>query len=218
MKKVYILIPVVIIIFSSICIADYRPIISGDFEVGDKLYTDFEGYEEEIIDKYHYYKHWLKYKKKLSTTEYYYLKYQYYRKKYKFKTRYNNICFNLWGNYTTEISDKIRNRFKINYKDKDYYDKQIKSYKSLRFKYMLDYDPDNKNDYEICIQRQWNNYCQRSVNDNTKDKICLGWEYEMNKNLEINTNIKVNYQSYSQYSQRSNKYSHNFSLGFKYKL
>jgi len=218
MKKVYICIPILVIFFTSICFADYSPVISGNFEVGDRLYTDFMEDNEEIVDEYYYHKYWLKYKKKLSVSDYYYLKYQYYRKKYKFETNYNNIGYNLWGNYTWRINNKVRNKFKVSYKNKDYFDNVIKSYNSLRLQYLLEFNPDDKNDYEISIQRQWNNYFNTDINDNTEDKLCLNWTYEIDGDLEVNTGLQINHQLYSQYSERSNKYGHSFSLGFKYKL
>ncbi len=220
MKTVYIcIITLFIIISGSLCFAGYPPVISGDFSSGKKLYTDLlEGNEEEIIDHYYYQKSWLKYKKKLSVSEYYYLKYQFYSKEYEVKDKYNNICHNIWGNYTYQLSEKLRNRVNLSYKDKDYYDNNTKSYNSLCLKYTLDYDPDCRNDYQVYIQRQWNNYLIEDVNDNTRDKLSIEWEHEIKDNLEINTRFQIEKQQYSHYSQRSNKYNQNISVGFNYEL
>ncbi len=199
---------------------DYRPVLSGDLEFGDRLYTDVleEDEEEEILDQYYYKRYWLKYKQKLTPDDYYYLKLQYYRKEYEEKCNYDNITLNLWGNYTYSLNEKLKNRWKINIKDKDYNQNSDKSYQSLRLKYQIDYDFDSRNDYTIYLQRQWNKYIIRDVNDNVRDKISFNWDYDVNKRLNIDTTLQMEQQLYDYPSETSNKYGKKISVGFKYKL
>lgn len=199
--------------------AAYNPVISGNFESGDRLYTDlFDEGTEEMIDKYYYKRFWLKYKKKLSTAEYYYLKLQYYKKNYKKSDTYNNIGLDLWGNYTHLISDKLRGRWKINIKDKDYYTNQTKSYQAYRLKYELDYDYSDSQDYGIYIQRQWNDFLNLDTKDYFRDKINIEWDYDYSDKLEINTAFQYQRQIYNSFSESSNKYGKEISIGFKYEL
>jgi hypothetical protein len=172
----------------------------------------------EILDRYFYKKIWLKYKQKLSTTEYYYIKGQYYKKEYEDKTTYSNISLDLWGNYTSQLNEKLRRRWKFNIKDKNYYSSQEKSYNAYRIKYQLDYDHNLKNDYGFYLQRQWNNYTNNNSKDSTRDKLALDWQYDINDSFKINTSYQFERQLYNYSSDSSNKYGKKISIGFKYEL
>ena len=221
MRKLFFYLFVVFILFSC-CFqveAGYRPVISGNYESGNRLYTDlYQEDNEEMIDEYNYNLLWLKYKKKITSSEYYYFKIQYYKKKYLISDTYNNIGLDLWGNYTYQITDKLRSRWKGNIKDKNYYSKSEKSYQSYRLKYELDYDYNQKNDYNFYIQRQWNDFIQLDDKDYIRDKIKVEWEHEYTENIKIMTDFKYERQVYDISSDSSNKYGKQFSIGFKYKL
>lgn len=226
---IFILIPVLLIIVLFTLVlpgpaavkADYRPVLSGDFEVGDRLYTEYnelEEEEEEVLDTYFYRRGWLKYKQKLTPSDYYYFKFQYYKKEYDDQQTYNNVTLNLWGNYTYELTEKLRNRWKANFKDKDYLDRPDNSYRSLRLQYQLDYDYDRVNDYTFYLQRQWEDYRNDPANYNTRDRISLEWERELRDGFDINTTFQYERQQYNYDSDRSNKYGRKLSIGFDYEL
>lgn len=204
---------------SPIAVAEgYRPELSGDLEIGDRLYTNIlEPEEEEILDQYYYKRYWLKYKQKLTPDDYYYFKVQYYKKQYEEKQDYDNITLNLWGNYTYSLSEKLKNRWKINVKDKDYKIAD-KSYRSFRLKYQFDYELNSRHDYTVYLQRQWENYSLTNINDNIQDKVSFNWDCDLSQRLSIDTTLQFKQQLYDYPSERSNKYGKEISVGFKYKL
>ncbi len=198
---------------------NYRPVLSGDLEIGDRLYTDILAEDrEEILDQYYYRRYWLKYKQKLTPGDYYYVKLQYYRKEYKEQQNYDHIALNLWGNYTYSLNKRLKNRWKINIKDKDYNFNTEKSYHSLRLKYQLDYDFNSRHDYTVYLQRQWNNYIFRETNDNIRDSLSFNWDFNINERLDIDTTLQLEQQLYDYPSESSNKYGKKVSIGFKYEL
>ena len=220
MRRLYmflLLLLIMVFAVNTLVFGAYSPEVSGDLEIGDRLYTD-PSPEEERLDMYFYKKFWLKYKKKLSTSEYYYIKGQYYKKEYDSKIIYNNKALDLWGNYTTQLTEKLRRRWKFNIKDKDYYTSPIKSYYSLRVKYQLDYEYNEKSDYNVYIQRQWNNYVNKDSRDSTRDRLALDWQYDLSEDLEITTSYQFENQIYKYPSESSNKYGRKLSVGFKYEL
>lgn len=200
--------------------ADYPPELSGNLEVGDRLYTDFEedAEEEEIIDKYWYRRSWLRYRQKLSPTDYYYVKGQYYKKNYIEESSYDNTSLDFWANYTHQLDDSLRNQYLLTLRDKDYFNKTSKSYQLARLKYQLDYEYNDRHDYTIYLQRQWQDYINQSSNDNIYDRLSLSWDYEVNEDFELNTNLQFNREKYLNISESSNKYGQKLSVGFKWKL
>ena len=198
--------------------AAYNPELSGDFEVGDRLYTDQVMEEKEILDKYYYKRCWIKYKKKLAPGEYYYLKGQFYKKEYDQKDSYNNIALDFWGNYTSQLSDQLKRRWKLNYKDKVYYTNRTKSYNTYKIEYQLYYKYDKKSDYSLSLQQQWNDYKNEDSKDSTRNKLGLNWKCDISDSFEISTSYQVEKQLYNGTSGSSDKYGRKLSLGFKYKL
>jgi len=200
--------------------ADYNPVITAKLESGDRLYTDFieEDEFEEINDKYYYNKFWLNYKQKISSSDYYYFKFQYYNKDYLLSDTYNNTTLDFWTNYTYMLNDKTRNRYKLNIKDKDYYSNEDSSYSSYRLDYELDYDYDEKNDYSLGLQRQWNKYKVLEIKDSIRDKIKLEWDYEYSDDFSIKTTFQYEQEVHDSFSTTTNKYGKQLSLSFKYDL
>lgn len=224
MRKILFSLLWLILLFSCILsinkvVVAYEPVISGNFDSGQRIYTNFDQDEnEELDDKYHYNRLWLKYKQKLTTAEYYYFKFQYYKKDYHFSDTYNNIGLDFWGNYTYKINDKTRYRWKINIKDKDYFSNKEKSYKSLRINYELDYDYDRKNDYGLILQRQWNDFSNDYSKNYFRDKIKLEWDYDYSDRFQIESSLQYERQIYNLPSESNNKYGKQISIGFDYEL
>ncbi|MFW5972203.1 MAG: hypothetical protein ACOCRL_01825 [Bacillota bacterium] len=214
---------IILLIFAGITVGmnvytqAYSPEISGDLEAGDRLYFDTDT-EEELLDKYYYQKLWLRYKQQLAVDEYYYLKGQVYLKEYDIKTTYNNKTLDLWGNYTKRLTDRIRNRWKINLKDKGYYLSEVKSYKSYRLNYQLDFDYDKNQRYSFYIQRQWNDYIKDDNKDYIRDRLSLNWRYKVNDSLQLNSSGQLEKQTFKKTAESSNKQGKKLSIGFKYKL
>ena len=224
MKKLLFSLLCSILLFS--CILDlegvkaaYDPVLSGKLDSGERIYTNFdEDDNEELDDKYYYNRLWLNYKQKLNTSEYYYFKFQYYKKDYYISDTYNNIGFDLWGNYTYMLNDRVRNRWKINIKDKDYYSNEVKSYKALRIDYEIDYDYDQKNDYGLILQRQWNDFPGDGSKNYFRDKIKLEWDHDYSDKFKIESSFQYERKIYDLPSDSNNKYGKQISFGFDYEL
>ena len=219
MKKIFIIIfTVLILILISVTVLGYRPEITGSLETGDKSYTEFMEGTEEIMDTYDYEKVWIKYKQKFAPYEYYYIKTQYSKKDYQVEDNYNNITLNFYSNYTYYLRDHLRNKWNLDFKDKDYFEKRDKSYQTYKMKCQFDYEYDDSNKYIFYIQRQWNQYIVDYSKDNIKDKFSIEWKYDVNSNLEFSTNFQLNNQKFNRISDSTNKYGKKVSIDFKYKL
>lgn len=214
-----------ILLFTGIITAkEYGPVLSGNFNVGDKRYNevlleeDDDILTEEIVDRYNYQKFWLKYKQKLSTTDYYYFKGQYYKKRYEERKNYNNISFDFQGNYTYQLTDKLRNRWLLNLRDKEYQKNNNSTYQMIRLNYQLDYKYNQKNKYSLVLQRQLEDYLNDSSKDNIYDKISVNWDYKLREGFTLNSKIQFNREAYKNLSERTNKYGREFGVGFSWEL
>lgn len=200
---------------------DYQPEISGSLESGDRLYTNPGDWEnDEPLDYYRYDKQWLKYKQKLAVGEYYYFKVQRQEKIYDQSQSYNSLNFETEGNYTFYLTEKLRNRFKVLWRDKDYLETayQDKDYQLTRLQYTLQYKLNEIHNYELSLQKQWTDYDLNSDSDYQRDRIALKWGWQINPDLKVNTKIQYDWQRNDNNSKRSDKDGRKVSLKFKYKL
>jgi hypothetical protein len=200
---------------------DYRPEISGSFESGDRLYTDpgdLEENEDNIVDYYQYNKQWLRYKQKLAVGEYYYLKAQRQQRIYEQSQTYDNLNLEVEGNYTFYLTEKLRNRFKLLLRDKDYLEAETKDYQLARVQYTLQYDLNEKHDYEILFQRQWTEYKISPEDDYRLNRVSLKWGWKFSENLDLDTKLQFDQQINTKNSGRTDKSGRKISLKFKYKL
>lgn len=238
MKRVFLSILSFLILVLSIESFAYSPEISGNYEVGDRTYIDIFKIEaddeefdedewdpdldteivEEIIDQYRYDKLWLRYKQKLSTSDYYYIKGQYNSKEYQKKINYNNLSLDIWTNYTFRINEQLRNKVMIDLRNKDYQNKENNSYNQIRLKYQLDYKVDESNDFTLYLQRQWKDYPKNEGKDNLYDRISFSWDWDVKDNLTVNSKIQYDWTSFKPISNSSNKNSRKYNIGFKWKI
>ena len=216
-------------LFGETAFAGYRPELSGDLEIGDRYYTeitleeftpDEEDYisSEDLLDYYYYTKFWLRYRQQLSRDDYYYIKGQYYEKEYENKTGYNNQSIDLWGNYTYRLTEKARNRWEVNLRNKEYYNNESSSYNLLRIKYQFFYKHDDQQTYTAYYQRQWQDYIIKTLKDNICDRVSLSLDYKLNQRCDLNSSIQFDRELFEKGSASSNKYGKKFKIGFKLKL
>lgn len=181
---------------------NYRPEISGSFESGDKLYTDPGDLDEDDpLDYYRYDKQWLKYKQKLAVGEYYYLKIQRQQRIYENSIGYNNLNLETEGNYTFYLTERLRNRFKLLLRDKDYIESgyENKDYRLARLQYTLQFDYNQVHSYQL-------------------NRIALKWDWELSADFEVDTKLQYDWQRNDSNSKISNKDGRKIAVSFKYKI
>ncbi|TDO95120.1 hypothetical protein DFR79_101119 [Halanaerobium saccharolyticum] len=200
---------------------NYQPEISGSFESGDKLYTDpgiLEGDEDQVVDYYRYDKQWLRYRQQLAVGEYYYLKVQRQQRIYEQSETYDNLNLETEANYTFYLNDKLRSRFKLLLRDKDYLEAESKDYQLARLQYTLQYELNEKHDYELILQRQWTEYEITPEDDYRLNRISLKWGWDLSERLDLDTKIQFDQQLNDQNSGRTDKSGRKISFKFRYKL
>ncbi|ADO78051.1 hypothetical protein [Halanaerobium praevalens] len=199
----------------------YQPEISGSMESGDRLYTEPGNWEDDDpLDYYCYDKLWLKYKQKLAVGEYYYFKVQRQEKIYDQSQSYNSLNFETEANYTFYLTEKLRNRFKVLWRDKDYLEAEYatKDYELTRLQYTLQYKLNPIHSYQLILQKQWTNYELDSDSDYQRDRVALKWGWKVNPDLKLDTKIQYDWQRNDNNSGRSDKDGRKIAVKFKYKL
>lgn len=229
-KKIILVFSILLLVFTlkiTLYAKNYKPVLSGNYETGDKTYLDVLELDEingsdtdqiEEIDSYHYQKLWLKYKQKLTSSNYYYIKTQYNKKKYQQKVNYNNIALDLWANYTHRINNKLRNRFLANIRKKDYNNNKDSTYQQFRLKYQLDYQLNKNNDCSFYAQRQWKSYNYCSEKNNIYDRISFSWDCDLSDSLSLTTGMQLNQTKFQPESASSDKVGKKINIGFKCEL
>ncbi len=229
-RRVSINIILIILIFFIITIqsfaGDYKPEISGNYEVGERVYIDIfdveylneDEVEEDIVDTYRYNKLWLRFKQKLNKSDYYYIKVQYNNKDYQEKINYNNLSLDLWTNYKFKINKQLNNKVMLDYRDKNYENEENNTYNQLRLKYQVDYSINEVNDLTLYLQRQWKEYPNNKAKDNIYDKVSLSWDWDISDKLTINSGLKFDWTTFNPISGSTNKDNKKFNVGFKWDL
>ena len=209
-------------LFTSLVYAhSYQPEITGSFESGDKLYTDpgeLESDESDRVDYYRYDKEWLKYKQQLAVGEYYYLKLQRQKRIYENSSTYDNLNREIQGNYTFYLTDQLRNRFVVLFRDKDYLAADYKSYQVRRFQYTLQYEYSDYHDYELKLQKQWTDYLESPEKDYTSERMSFSWDWEFSEKLSFESRLQFERQLNSSGSESTDKYGRSISFKFKKEL
>ncbi len=211
-KIFFLLIILLFTMFTEVLAYDVE--ITGKFETGERLYDDLD----EIIDRYFFDRYWIKYKKKLNRDIYYYIKTQYYKKEYDKQLSYTNQSFSLWALYSKNISEKLKNKWSLNLKDKDYFYALEKNYKAGKLAYQLVYDFNDRQRYKLDLQKQRYFYEISGDKDYNNQKIVLSWQYDISSNLEIESSFKFEEQIFLNPVNSSNKHAKIMGLSFKYKL
>lgn len=235
MKKRYKLELLILLIILSILVSGrsygkkYGPEISGNFEIGDRVYIDI--YEsksnngemnneliEEVVDIFNYKKIWLRYKQKINSKDYYYIKGEYTDEIYHEKEKSNNNTYELWTNYTFILSDKIRNKVMLDLRKKDYYNNSKNIYKQARLTYELKFDVNEKNDFTIILLRQWQKYLEGDTKDNIYDRVTFNWEHDLQDNLTLNSVLQYDWTAFNPSSNSTDKNNRKFNIGFDWKI
>lgn len=206
---------------SSVTARRYQPEITGSLESGDKLYTypgELKAEEGDRVDYYRYDKEWLKYRQQIAVGEYYYLKVQRQKRIYEKSSTYDNLNQEIQGNYTFYLNEKLRNRFKLLLRDKEYLSADYKSYQVKRLQYTLQYQHNDFHDYELILQKQWTEYHKSSEKNYRTERISLNWGWEINDRLSIDSRFQIDRQLNDSESESTDKYGRRFSLKFKYTL
>ncbi len=228
MKKsigIVLVISIFFIVTIQLFAGEYRPEISGDYEIGNKTYIDVfeledEGIteDEQLIDSYLYKKIWLRFKQKLDKSDYYYIKVQYNNKDYQEKINYNSTALDLWTNYTFKINKQLKNKVMLDYRNKRYDNKTDNTYNQIRLKYQLDHQINEENDCTLYLQRQWKDYPAGDDKDNVYDRISLSWDRDINDNLTISSKVQFDQTKFNPVSESTDKNGRKFNIGFKWKL
>ena len=218
MKLKTILIFFFLISVVSLPVLCYSPEITGRIETENKIYTDYiPDRGEETVDVFEKRMIWLRYRQQLAPGEYYFIRGQYAHSDYRERTYNSSKTFDLWSNYTFYVREDLRNRCRIDIRDKRYYRAEERSYYRLNLTYQLQYDHDDWQRYTLELQRRWNWHKNDNTRDNIRDVVSADWDYDINENLEITTGLRLVREIHDDYSASTNKYERRFSLNFKYR-
>lgn len=195
----------------------YSPEISGRLEREQRVDTEYVNEEKEVADVYEQIRFWLRYRQQLDVGEYYFVRGQYSHSDYRERIRYSNTTLDLWTNYTFYISDYLRNRIRVDIRDKDYYKAREKSYRRLNLSYQLEYEYSSTSDYSLQLQRRWDYHRYDPNRNNIRDVVTADWDYEVNPRLNVTTGVRLQREKHTTESQSTDKFGHRFSVNFRYR-
>jgi hypothetical protein len=202
----------------------HKPVISGNYEQGWRLYESEEGNG----DDYFFQEGWLKWKQDLSTQSYYYVRLQYQANNFSTDDKWDSKTVDLLMNYTQQISKPIRLRTEVNLRNKIYPNDQLKAdgttdttilekdYYAMRGDVELTVKPWTGDIFYYSVKLQYDLYP-----NNTKENLLAGmnlrWEHKVSKELKLHTACNLTKEEYL-YNSSSDKTRYSISVGFEYQL
>ncbi|AZR73843.1 hypothetical protein BBF96_10865 [Anoxybacter fermentans] len=217
MKKISFIIFLGIILFTSVsfsCIAgDYRPVISGNYEEGQRLYESEEG----VGDDYIFRESWLKFKQKLSPKSYYYFKVLYHENDFLKEDQYDSYTFDFIANYTYQINNPVRLKTELRLRDKKYPSSETKNYYFLGTNLELSIRLKDLDKIQCRMNLQQEIY-PLTIKDNFLMGFALSWEKELWQGFSLHSQYKFSGQNYFDEQVISDKLRHSISIGFEYQL
>lgn len=217
LKKILLLIFLLIILSTFSVSADFE--LTGKVERGDNTYLSNQEASENIItDYYNYEKMWFKLKNKLTYPNYYYLKLDYYDKKYKQESIYDNHKINLSGNYTKNFSENYRNKFYFKINNVEYINKESNSYTSYTLNYQFRHQVNKKNQYTLNFKKRNYTYFNDYTKDYNVDSYKVNWKRDISEKLEIELGYQYKKEYHFYNTESNNKVGHRISFDFTYDI
>ena len=202
-----------ILVFAGQIVAkDYQPVISGNYKEGSRLYDSDEG-----VGDYDFKDSWLKYKQKLTSKTYYYLKASYRENNFILKDNYDSQTIKLLGNFTYQINKPLRVKTELSIQDKKYPQVVEKSYLTYSGNMELQVKINNLDKLKCRISLKEASYLKNNK-DNILTGVSLRWEKDILDELEIHSEYKISYQDYYDPESLTDKSRYSVSIGFEYKI
>lgn len=212
MKKVYITLFLICIYccFTFVQAEGYKPLVTGNYEQGHRLYDLEEGGDYFFRDG------WVKWKQKLSSTSYYYFKLHYGENLYQ-NDQYDNTTIDLTTNYTYQLFDPLRLKTILTLKEKEYLNNHTKDYLEVDSSLEFSYRPGKKDHLLWTLGYQQENY-DLSNKSNSLTGFTFRWERKIWQGFSIHSKFKYTNQNYFAEDSLSDKMRESISVGFEYQL
>lgn len=204
--------------------AAHKPVISGNYEQGWRLYESEEGNG----DDYFFQEGWLKWKQDLSTQSYYYVRLQYQANNFTHDDKWDSTTVDLLMNYTQQISKPVRIKTEVNLRDKLYPHDQVKpdgtvdstlpekDYYEMTGDVEVTVKPWAGDIFYYGVKLQYETY-PHNEKENLLTGMNLRWEHTVSDALKLQTACHVTKEDYF-YNVSSDKMRYSISVGFEYQL
>lgn len=194
------------------CLTAYKPLISGKFQQGERFYA----IEEPHGDDYYFREAWLKYKQKLSPSNYYYFKVRFYENDYQNEDQYDSTTYDLSTNFTYQIFAPLRVKTNLRLRHKAYRVQEEKNYQALTSDLAFTYQVNpNKFICTLGLQREFYPFSDR---DNLLGNGGFRWERKFSRGFSVYTQLKFRGQMFYFPDTLADRFRQSISLGFDYQL
>ena len=150
--------------------AAHKPLISGNFEQGQRVYSGEEGRGDNYLFK----DGWLKIKQNTAQNSYYYVRVGYTENNFIEKNVYDSQKLDLDCNYTRQIIKPLRFKTDLSFKHVSYPVANEKNYRQLALAVEMNYKLNKQNDFTCSVKLQEEAY-PLSDKDNLSGGINLKW-------------------------------------------
>lgn len=210
---IYVLILCLFTIHVNIEAAAHKPVVSGNFEQGQRLFIGEDGSGDDYLFK----NGWLKFKHDISSNSYYYVRFEYSQNDFSVVHPYNKQAFDLSLNYTRQITKPLRLKTELGFKNTIYPSVKKKDYRQLAATVELNFKPGKVDEFTCSFKLQEENY-PTGDKDNLSGGLNLKWERKVNKQLTVNSSFVLSGENYYDEASLSDRMRQSFSVGFEYQL
>lgn len=191
----------------------HKPIISGNYEQGQRIYTEQDGRGDDYLFK----DGWLKIKQNLSSESYYYFRIEYSENDFLTQNIYDRRALDFLLDYTQQIIKPLRVKTDLGFQDIYYQESDVKSYRQLSANVELTYKPTKPDELTCGMKLEQESYID-GLKDNLVAGINLRWERKFSNKLSVHTAYTLTSENYFDPKSLPDKMRQAFSLGFEYQL
>ncbi len=189
-----------------------RPVISGNYQQGERIYTEEEG----TGDNYLFREGWFKYKQNLSTAHYYYLKVSFAENDYRSRDQYDSLTYDLLGNYTYQLMKPLRLKTEINLRNKRYPLAETKNYQAVGTDLEVSYK--FYANQLICSFNAQQEFHQSNDRDNLLTGISVRLNRKMWTGFKVHGIYKLSGTVYYSPNGLQDRVKQSISIGFEYQI
>lgn len=216
-KKVGLVVILFLVGFGLFCAqieaAAHKPVISGNYEQGWRLYD----VEEGSGDDYFFRESWLKWKQNFTSQSYYYVKVRLYETDFAVRNQFDSLTIDLSANYTRQISKPFRIKTEVNLREKNYPLAQSKKYYEVTGNLELSLKPGPQDQVTGTVKLQREIY-PMSDKDNLLSGANVNWERKISTRLSVHTGCALTRENYLAKTALTDKMLYSISIGFEYKM
>ena len=212
----------VILPFSEVKAREYRPVLSGNLESGER-YIPLDDYifsaDTEEEDAYKFNMGYLQLTQKFNPQSYLSLRYQFNAKNYELSPEKDNIAYDLINTFKFQLRGPLTMKLILKVRDKNYENDNFRDNDIFSPALEFRFRPRRRTAFVLRYTYKDHHYRNDSSRDSRLNSLLGSWQRELSPALLLKAKYKGKFRDYKEETKtRKDSVRQSVSLGFEYKF